>query len=125
DTWSIHFDMGLKPEVKRPLTWVGNDQWPYVLSRILVQEKLRAEVNWSAQKVSVSAAGAAPTTSPVTSATATSATKTASDKPAPAGKNPFTGTGTGADADAGKGAITKPGTVTMAATVTAAMPPPT
>lgn len=125
DTWSIHFDMGLKPEVKRPLTWVGNDQWPYVLSRILVQEKLRAEVNWSAQKVSVSAAGAAPTTSPVTSATATSATKTASDKPAPAGKNPFTGTGAGADADAGKGAITKPGTVTMAATVTAAMPPPT
>ncbi|EDF0514021.1 hypothetical protein BZ335_23535 [Salmonella enterica subsp. enterica serovar Enteritidis] len=125
DTWSIHFDMGLKPEVKRPLTWVGNDQWPYVLSRILVQEKLRAEVNWSAQKVSVSAAGAAPATSPVTSATATSATKSASDKPAPAGKNPFTGTGAGADADAGKGARTKPGTVTMAATVTAAMTPST
>ncbi|ELJ4169164.1 toxin co-regulated pilus biosynthesis Q family protein [Salmonella enterica] len=125
DTWSIHFDMGLKPEVKRPLTWVGNDQWPYVLSRILVQEKLRAEVNWSAQKVSVSAAGAAPTTSPVTSATATSATKSASDKPAPAGKNPFTGTGAGADADTGKGDKTKPGTVTTAATVTAAMTPPT
>ncbi|ECN5336758.1 hypothetical protein GS72_22035 [Salmonella enterica subsp. enterica serovar Give] len=127
DTWSIHFDMGLKPEVKRPLTWVGNDQWPYVLSRILVQEKLRAEVNWSAQKVSVSAAGAAPATSPVTSATATSATKSASDKPAPAGKNPFTGAGAdaNADADAGKGARTKPGTVTMAATVTAAMTPPT
>ncbi|EGA3604364.1 hypothetical protein H5M87_004446 [Salmonella enterica] len=123
DTWSIHFDMGLKPEVKRPLTWVGNDQWPYVLSRILVQEKLRAEVNWSAQKVSVSAAGAAPTTSPVTSATATSATKSASDKPAPAGKNPFTGTGAGADT--GKGDKTKPGTVTTAATVTAAMTPPT
>lgn len=127
DTWSIHFDMGLKPEVKRPLTWVGNDQWPYVLSRILVQEKLRAEVNWSAQKVSVSAAGAAPATSPVTSATATSATKSASDKPAPAGKNPFTGAGAdaNANADAGKGARTKPGTVTMAATVTAAMSPPT
>lgn len=35
----IHYDMGLKPEVRRPLTWQGNDQWPYVLNRLLAQEK--------------------------------------------------------------------------------------
>lgn len=88
DTWSIHFDMGLKPEVKRPLTWIGNDQWPYVLNRILTQEKLRAEINWTTQKVSVSEAGVTPTsTSP--SATSEPAVKPAPDKPA--GKNPFTG----------------------------------
>lgn len=112
DTWSIHFDMGLKPEVKRPLTWIGNDQWPYVLNRILVQEKLRAEINWSAQKVSVSEAGVTATsTSP--SATSASAAKSASDKPA--GKNPFTG---------GK---TKSGTAAAVtgSVVQAAMTPPT
>ncbi|EGU4502750.1 hypothetical protein HVC08_002372 [Salmonella enterica] len=112
DTWTIHFDMGLKPEVKRPLTWIGNDQWPYVLNRILVQEKLRAEINWSAQKVSVSEAGVTATsTSP--SATSASAAKSASDKPA--GKNPFTG---------GK---TKSGTAAAVtgSVVQAAMTPPT
>ncbi|EDY1997960.1 hypothetical protein GTD56_004494 [Salmonella enterica subsp. diarizonae] len=114
DTWSIHFDMGLKPEVKRPLTWIGNDQWPYVLNRILVQEKLHAEINWSAQKVSVSDAGTTPTSSTSPSVTSASAAKSASDKPA--GKNPFTG------------GRTKSGTTAAAATgpgVQAAMTPPT
>ncbi|EAB8479947.1 hypothetical protein CLK33_18805 [Salmonella enterica] len=114
DTWSIHFDMGLKPEVKRPLTWVGNDQWPYVLSRILVQEKLHAEINWSEQKVSVSDASAAPTTLPASASSVSATPATPADKTAPVGKNPFAHTGTLADAGAntGKGSEKPPGTVT-------------
>ncbi|EHE5102661.1 hypothetical protein JM238_005031 [Salmonella enterica] len=77
--WTVHYDMGLKPEVRRPLEWGGNDQWPYVLNRLLEQQKLRAEINWTAQKVSVSDA-AAP-------ATATSTVSVAK----PAGRNPFLG----------------------------------
>lgn len=100
DTWSIHFDIGLKPEVKHPLTWVGNDQWPYVLSHILMKEKLHAEINWSEQKVSVSDASAAPTTltDSASSVSVTSATHV--EKTTPVGKNPFAHTGTHADAGA-------------------------
>ncbi|EAR0047858.1 hypothetical protein EAX22_07600, partial [Salmonella enterica] len=84
--WTIHYDMGLKPEVRRPLTWQGNDQWPYVLNRLLTQEKMRANINWTTQKVSVSAASQAdmPAVSPpVVKATPGKTT----------GKNPFTGNG--------------------------------
>ncbi|HDC2132916.1 TPA: toxin co-regulated pilus biosynthesis Q family protein [Salmonella enterica] len=84
--WTIHYDMGLKPEVRRPLTWQGNDQWPYVLNRLLAQEKMRADINWTTQKVSVSAASQAdvPAVSPpVVKATPGKTT----------GKNPFTGSG--------------------------------
>ncbi|EAU5448032.1 hypothetical protein EFX16_21270, partial [Salmonella enterica] len=84
--WTIHYDMGLKPEVRRPLTWQGNDQWPYVLNRLLAQEKMRADINWTTQKVSVSAASKAdaPAVSPpVVKATSGKST----------GKNPFTGSG--------------------------------
>ncbi|EHS6132451.1 toxin co-regulated pilus biosynthesis Q family protein [Salmonella enterica] len=82
--WTIHYDMGLKPEVRRPLTWQGNDQWPYVLNRLLTQEKMRAEINWTTQKVSVSLAG----TSGVPAVSSPAAkVKTTS------GKNPFTGSG--------------------------------
>ncbi|EBG0062784.1 toxin co-regulated pilus biosynthesis Q family protein [Salmonella enterica] len=84
--WTIHYDMGLKPEVRRPLTWQGNDQWPYVLNRLLAQEKMRADINWTTQKVSVSAASKAdaPAVSPpVVKATPGKST----------GKNPFTGSG--------------------------------
>ncbi|EHF1242365.1 hypothetical protein J0X57_004161 [Salmonella enterica] len=84
--WTIHYDMGLKPEVRRPMTWQGNDQWPYVLNRLLAQEKMRAEINWTTQKVSVSAAGQADVAAvspPVVKATPGKTT----------GKNPFTGSG--------------------------------
>ncbi|EMU6030649.1 toxin co-regulated pilus biosynthesis Q family protein [Salmonella enterica subsp. enterica serovar Bredeney] len=84
--WTIHYDMGLKPEVRRPLTWQGNDQWPYVLNRLLTQEKMRANINWTTQKVSVSAASQAdmPAVSPpVVKATPGKTT----------GKNPFAGNG--------------------------------
>lgn len=116
DTWSIHFDMGLKPEVKRPLTWVGNDQWPYVLSRILVQEKLHAEINWSEQKVSVSDASTAPTTLPASASSMSATPTTPADKTAPVGKNPFAHTGAHADAGANAGKVGEKtsGTVTNA-----------
>ncbi|MEG0716756.1 MAG: toxin co-regulated pilus biosynthesis Q family protein [Citrobacter sp.] len=81
--WSIHYDMGLKPEVKRPLTWQGNDQWPYVLNRLLAQEKMRAEINWTTQKVSVSQAGVPAAVTPTVKTTPGKTT----------GKNPFTGGG--------------------------------
>ena len=82
--WTIHYDIGLKPEVRRPLAWSGNDQWPYVLNRVLAQEKLRAEINWPEQKVSIF--DAAQTTE---NTSKTAAVKSATDKPT--GKNPFTG----------------------------------
>ncbi|ECY1824370.1 hypothetical protein F6694_14650, partial [Salmonella enterica] len=86
--WTIHYDMGLKPEVRRPLTWQGNDQWPYVLNRLLTQEKMRAEINWTTQKVSVSQAGTsgAPAVSSPAAKVKTTPGKTT-------GKNPFTGSG--------------------------------
>ncbi|EDV8901028.1 hypothetical protein BGD62_003649 [Salmonella enterica] len=84
--WTIHYDMGLKPEVRRPLTWQGNDQWPYVLNRLLAQEKMRAEINWTTQKVSVSAAGPAGV-----AAVSPPVVKTTPGKVP--GKNPFTGSG--------------------------------
>ncbi|EDD2602660.1 hypothetical protein GA538_09350, partial [Salmonella enterica] len=86
--WTIHYDMGLKPEVRRPLTWQGNDQWPYVLNRLLTQEKMRAEINWTTQKVSVSQAGTSgvPAVSPPAAKVKTTPGKTT-------GKNPFTGSG--------------------------------
>ncbi|EBC1670958.1 hypothetical protein F6B50_18005 [Salmonella enterica] len=86
--WTIHYDMGLKPEVRRPLTWQGNDQWPYVLNRLLTQEKMRAEINWTTQKVSVSQAG----TSGVP-AVSSPAAKVKSTPGKTTGKNPFTGNG--------------------------------
>ncbi|ECU3284707.1 hypothetical protein DYO40_21960 [Salmonella enterica subsp. enterica serovar Javiana] len=86
--WTIHYDMGLKPEVRRPLTWRGNDQWPYVLNRLLTQEKMRAEINWTTQKVSVSQAGISgvPAVSSPAAKVKTTPGKTT-------GKNPFTGSG--------------------------------
>ncbi|HAG0249196.1 TPA: hypothetical protein G8P61_003952 [Salmonella enterica] len=86
--WTIHYDMGLKPEVRRPLKWPGNDQWPYVLNRLLAQEKMRAEINWTTQKVSVSQAGTSgvPAVSPPAAKVKTTPGKTT-------GKNPFTGSG--------------------------------
>ncbi len=84
--WSIHYDMGLKPEVRRPLTWQGNDQWPYVLNRLLAQEKMRARINWTTQKVSVSQAGTSG--APAASSPAVKATPGKTT-----GKNPFTGSG--------------------------------
>lgn len=86
--WTIHYDMGLKPEVRRPLTWQGNDQWPYVLNRLLAQEKMRAEINWTTQKVSVSQAGTSgiPAASPPVVKVKTSPGKSP-------GKNPFTAGG--------------------------------
>ncbi|EDF5515138.1 toxin co-regulated pilus biosynthesis Q family protein [Salmonella enterica] len=81
--WTIHYDMGLKPEVRRPLTWQGNDQWPYVLNRLLAQEKMRAEINWTTQKVSVSQAGVPAAVTPPVKTTPGKTT----------GKNPFTGGG--------------------------------
>lgn len=86
--WTIHYDMGLKPEVRRPLTWRGNDQWPYVLNRLLTQEKMRAEINWTTQKVSVSQAG----TSGVP-AVSSPAAKVKTTPGKTTGKNPFTGSG--------------------------------
>ncbi|EAU0198633.1 hypothetical protein IFG63_004414 [Salmonella enterica] len=86
--WIIHYDMGLKPEVRRPLTWQGNDQWPYVLNRLLAQEKMRAEINWTTQKVSVSQAG----TSGVP-AVSSPAAKVKTTPGKSTGKNPFTGSG--------------------------------
>ncbi|ATQ05188.1 toxin co-regulated pilus biosynthesis Q family protein [Salmonella enterica] len=86
--WTIHYDMGLKPEVRRPLTWQGNDQWPYVLNRLLTQEKMRAEINWTTQKVSVSQAG----TSGVP-AVSSPAAKVKTTPGKTTGKNPFTGSG--------------------------------
>lgn len=86
--WTIHYDMGLKPEVRRPLTWQGNDQWPYVLNRLLRQEKMRAEINWTTQKVSVSQAG----TSGVP-AVSSPAAKVKTTPGKTTGKNPFTGSG--------------------------------
>ncbi|EAP4008273.1 toxin co-regulated pilus biosynthesis Q family protein [Salmonella enterica] len=88
DGWTIHYDMGLKPEVRRPLTWQGNDQWPYVLNRLLRQEKMRAEINWTTQKVSVSQAG----TSGVP-AVSSPAAKVKTTPGKTTGKNPFTGSG--------------------------------
>lgn len=82
--WTIHYDIGLKPEVRRPLAWSGNDQWPYVLNRVLAQEKLRAEINWSEQKVSVFDAARTSVTTPKATVI-----KSATDKSV--GKNPFTG----------------------------------
>ncbi|EJY1971939.1 hypothetical protein OFV45_004741, partial [Salmonella enterica] len=82
--WTIHYDMGLKPEVRRPLTWQGNDQWPYVLNRLLAQEKMRAEINWTTQKVSVSQAG----TSGVP-AVSSPAAKVKTTPGKSTGKNPF------------------------------------
>lgn len=86
--WTIHYDMGLKPEVRRPLKWPGNDQWPYVLNRLLAQEKMRAEINWTTQKVSVSQAvtSGVPAVSPAAAKMKTTPGKTT-------GKNPFTGSG--------------------------------
>ncbi|EAR4894923.1 hypothetical protein GS068_003419 [Salmonella enterica] len=86
--WTIHYDMGLKPEVRRPLTWQGNDQWPYVLNRLLTQEKMRAEINWTTQKVSVSQAG----TSGVP-AVSSPAAKVKTTPGKTTGKNPFTWSG--------------------------------
>ncbi|PVT42236.1 hypothetical protein C4631_23845 [Salmonella enterica subsp. enterica serovar Newport] len=86
--WTIHYDMGLKPEVRRPLTWQWNDQWPYVLNRLLTQEKMRAEINWTTQKVSVSQAG----TSGVP-AVSSPAAKVKTTPGKTTGKNPFTGSG--------------------------------
>ncbi|EDB5253969.1 hypothetical protein A8X80_18010 [Salmonella enterica subsp. enterica serovar Newport] len=86
--WTIHYDMGLKPEVRRPLTWQGNDQWPYVLNRLLTQEKMHAEINWTTQKVSVSQAG----TSGVP-AVSSPAAKVKTTPGKTTGKNPFTGSG--------------------------------
>ncbi|EDW6064591.1 hypothetical protein YT14_002730 [Salmonella enterica subsp. enterica serovar Oslo] len=83
--WTIHYDMGLKPEVRRPLTWQGNDQWPYVLNRLLAKEKMHADINWTTQKVSVSEAGAAVTppvkATPGKTSTATVAGKVSVVKP--------------------------------------------
>ncbi|EDA0293137.1 hypothetical protein F9C83_22260, partial [Salmonella enterica] len=86
--WTIHYDMGLKPEVRRPLKWPGNDQWPYVLNRLLAQEKMRAEINWTTKKVSVTQAGTSgvPAVSPPAAKVKTTPGKTT-------GKNPFTGSG--------------------------------
>ncbi|EHG1273183.1 hypothetical protein J4I24_004335 [Salmonella enterica] len=86
--WTIHYDMGLKPEVRRPLTWQGNDQWPYVLNRLLTQEKMRAEINWTTQKVSVSQAGTSG--APAVSSPAAKVKTTPGET---TGKNPFTGSG--------------------------------
>lgn len=98
--WSIHYDMGLKPEVKRPLTWQGNDQWPYVLNRLLAQEKMRAEINWTTQKVSVSQAGVPAAVTPPVKTTPGKTT----------GKNPFTGSEgkTSTPTMAGKVSVVKP-----------------
>ncbi|EAU4783681.1 hypothetical protein CHX87_004703 [Salmonella enterica subsp. enterica serovar Minnesota] len=102
--WTIHYDIGLKPEVRRPLTWQGNDQWTYVLNRLLAQEKLRASINWTTQKVSVSAASQAdvPAVSPpVVKATPGKTT----------GKNPFTGSKASTVPVASKVSVVKPSAV--------------
>ncbi|EEB6817216.1 hypothetical protein FVW76_16190 [Salmonella enterica] len=101
--WSIHYDMGLKPEVRRPLTWQGNDQWPYVLNRLLAQEKMHADINWTTQKVSVSEAGAAGVPAAVTPPVKATPGKTT-------GKNPFTGSEgkTSTPTVAGKVSVVKP-----------------
>ncbi|UIN15899.1 TcpQ domain-containing protein [Yersinia ruckeri] len=88
--WQQSYGPGIMPDVRRPLEWRGNDQWPYVLNSLLTQEKLKPSIDWPNRRVSVSTLS---TTVPlVPKATAITTTTAPSLKTEVVNKsNPFTG----------------------------------
>jgi len=63
--WKQHYAQGLKPEVKHAIRWRGNDQWPYVLNKMLHEEHLEAAIDWKTHRVSITGqAGAKPPVKP-------------------------------------------------------------
>ncbi|AVX40667.1 TPA: TcpQ domain-containing protein [Yersinia enterocolitica] len=88
--WQHSYGPGITPDVRRPLQWRGNDQWPYVLNSLLTQEKLKASIDWSNRRISISTVSATvplvPKASVITTTTAPSLKTKVVNK-----TNPFTG----------------------------------
>lgn len=89
-SWQHSYGPGITPDVRRPLQWRGNDQWPYVLNSLLTQEKLKASIDWSNRRISISTVSATvplvPKASVITTTTAPSLKTKVVNK-----TNPFTG----------------------------------
>lgn len=66
--WQHSYAVGIKPDVRRPLQWRGNDQWPYVLNKLLLQEKLKATIDGATQHIVISNQSAGSTVAPANSA---------------------------------------------------------
>ncbi|MBS0057711.1 TcpQ domain-containing protein [Yersinia sp. Marseille-Q3913] len=88
--WQHSYGAGITPDVRRPLQWRGNDQWPYVLNGLLTQEKLKASIDWLNRRISISTVSATvplvPKASVITTTTAPSLKTEVVNK-----SNPLTG----------------------------------
>lgn len=51
--WSVEFSADLKAISQKRIHLNANDQWPYVLDSLLIQNQLVALINWPTQKVSI------------------------------------------------------------------------
>ncbi|EPU8562912.1 toxin co-regulated pilus biosynthesis Q family protein [Yersinia enterocolitica] len=66
--WQHSYGPGITPDVRRPLQWRGNDQWPYVLNKLLLQENLQATIYGSTQRIVISNQFVGSTVTPTNSA---------------------------------------------------------
>lgn len=51
--WSIDYSADLKGISQQRIDFEANDQWPFVLDRLLIQHQLVALINWPTQRVSI------------------------------------------------------------------------
>lgn len=51
--WSIEYSVDLKGISQQRIDFEANDQWPFVLDRLLIQHQLVALINWPTQRVSL------------------------------------------------------------------------
>ncbi len=90
--WEIKFSHEIMPDEHKSWCWVGNDQWPYVLDKLLQQYDFVALLDWSSRRISLAAKsdGFEPG-SAVNIPQFTESTTAPADKASPVatGRNPF------------------------------------
>lgn len=89
--WQLVFSQTLQPDARVSLQWRGNDQWPFVLDRILRQQGKVALIDWRPSRISVADRATGFTPGGVTVAPTASVPVSAAPATTPQGRNPFRG----------------------------------
>ncbi|MGN2498855.1 toxin co-regulated pilus biosynthesis Q family protein [Serratia nevei] len=53
ESWNVKLSPDVSQRFRGTVSWTGNDQWPYVLQRMLEANKLNALVDWKNSRVSI------------------------------------------------------------------------
>jgi type IV pili sensor histidine kinase/response regulator len=53
ESWNVKLSPDVSQKFRGTVSWTGNDQWPYVLQRMLEANKLKSLVDWNNSRVSI------------------------------------------------------------------------